>query len=85
MRFGFLALIGLVALAGCTQTEVTADQAKAIAAESTPAKFDAEMKRQGKGDELAAAKKREEDYKNAGKAPGSESKSDTPNDPNVNP
>ena len=85
MKAWALALVGVVTLVGCTPTEVTPEQAKAIAAESTPSKFDEEMKKQGKSAELEDAKKREEAYKNAGKAPGSETQSNTPNDPNVNP
>ncbi|MBS1709753.1 MAG: hypothetical protein JSS65_13660 [Armatimonadetes bacterium] len=84
MRAWALAVVGLVTLVGCAPTEVTPEQAKSIAAQSTPEKFDAEMKKQGKGAELEDAKKREAAYLEAGKQ-GSETKSSTPNDPNVNP
>lgn len=85
MRAWVVACVGLVTLVGCAPTEVTPDQAKEIAKGSTPDKFDAEMKKQGKGAELEDAKKREAAYLNAGKEPGTQTKSDTPNDPNVNP
>jgi len=84
MRAWALACVGLMTLVGCAPTEVTPDQAKEFAKASSPDKFEAEMKKQGKGAELEDAKKREAAYLNAGKQ-GSETKSETPNDPNVNP
>ena len=86
MKAWAFGLVGLVTLVGCVPTEVTPDQAKSIASQSTPDKFDAEMKKQGKGAELEAAKQRERAYLEAGKPKETEAtKSDTPNDPNTHP